>query len=171
MPLVETLAYRLEDLTKGAITRGAVEIEEDSELTFGAAGVWEEVEGVRLENVEIPSEARAILLQSSLDLVQTLGDPDREVDTFIFYCRININNGSWVSPVITITIENESVELGEEQFTRETGNNIYLMGDNETDNFRGNDIDVSLEIQADGFTEEGRRIEIDGVLSTAILLR
>ena len=166
MPIVTTGLFSLEDITRHSITDGYIEIEQNADLTFGSFNVWEEFEGVRLENVEIAPDARALLLQSNLDIRQTLGST---ATNYTFYSRMIINNEDWVSPVITLSIENMSTIYGNEQFTQETGTNIYLLTDIEE--FLNENIDIKLEIMADSTTEEGELLEVDAVLSAAIFLR
>ena len=166
MPIVTTGLFSLEDITRHSITDGYIEIEQNAELTFGTFNIWEEFEGVRLEDVKIAPDARALLLQSNLDIRQALGSA---AENYTFYSRMVIDDEDWISPEITITIENMSTVYGSSQNTQETCTNLYLIMDLE--DFLGETIDIKLEIMADSTTEEGELLEVDAVLSAAIFLR
>ena len=161
MPLVETRLYRLEDIAKGAITRGRVESGEVSDFSV-AVPFFADIEEVELDNVEIPTDIRGILFENNI-VISIFDDFPHVYET-----RININDEEWTSPEMSITAE---AVVGTGTWTMGEGSNVYLMTGNEMDNFLGQNIDVNVQLRAKDSDTGDETVFVEAVNSIGILLR
>lgn len=165
MPEINPLLLELNDLNKGAITRGEIEIVDSFEWSELTETTWETFTGLEL-NIDIPDNARALLLTNYL----TLRTYFNGGYTHSFYSRMNIDNGRWISPTATITVENLSYHWGSYEINvSETGTNMFLMKNSHAD-WKTGSITINVELQAD-YNMSEHDMTSDGILSAAILLR
>ncbi len=165
MPAITSGIITLQELSKGAITRGEVEIETNMDFESVASGVWISV----LElSFDVPSDARGLLLQNFLDINVFLGASN---STEVFYSRMNINDGDWTSPETTITLENKSDTFGDtSQDVDGSGTNMYLMTEG-ADNLETGSISIESELQSQNDLDADPALLVTSVLAAAILLR
>lgn len=165
MPKITTKKLSLAQIARGSITRGEIETADGHEWSSLSTNEWRDFDELGM-TIDIPENTRALLLTSHLT-IRTFFNGGY---TRTYYMRFNLDDGRWISPEATVTVENLSGSWGEDEHNIEdTGINMYLMKDSHSD-WKTGEVKIDVQLQAEQ-SQDGHDMTSDGVLTAAMLLR